>query len=145
MPSVNGTTSQQRLICNARSGMYTRIRISFVLLLSASAALASEFRGLWVDAFGPGFFNTNEVKKLVADCRKYNFNAVLVEMRRRGDAFYMPGPDNPDPRTTALPENFDALVEIINECHSGTPRIEVHCWLVSHFIWAWKAPPPQSN
>src|SRR5439155_26049964 len=45
---------------------------------------ASEFRGIWVDAFGPGFFNAAQVKKLAEDCRKYNFNAVLVEMRRRG-------------------------------------------------------------
>ena len=90
-----------------------------------------------------GFCTSNEVSRLVADCRAYNFNAVLVEMRRRGDAFYQPGPGNPDPRTTALAGDFDALAEIIRQCHTGTPRIEVHCWLVSHFVWAWKRPPEQ--
>lgn len=107
---------------------------------------AREFRGLWVDAFGPGFLNSNEVAKLVRDCHQYNFNAVLVEMRRRADAFYIPKPPNPDPRTTALTNDFDALAEIIALCHNATPRIEVHCWLVSHLIWSWdKKPPPQKR
>ena len=53
-------------------------------------ARAEECRGLWVDAFGPGFMNAQEVRQLVEDCRQYNFNTVFVQMRRRGDAFYMP-------------------------------------------------------
>jgi len=107
-----------------------------------SLASAPQFRGLWVDAFGPGFFNAAQVKKLAADCRQYNFNAVIVEMRRRGDAFYY---SNCDPRTTIINTNFDALAEIIEQCHTGTPRIQVHCWVVSHFIWAWEKPPSQPH
>src|SRR6266581_4410956 len=126
------------------------LRILFnVLLLFTGLPLwaqtRAEFHGLWVDAFGPGFLTSDQVKGLAQDCRKYNFNAVIVEMRRRGDAFYTPHPPNPDPRTSVLAEDFDALAEIIHECHSMTPRIEVHCWLVSHFIWSWKNPPPQKN
>lgn len=114
------------------------------LLATTLTAFASspEFRGLWVDAYGPGFFNAAQVRKLVADCRKYNFNAVVVEMRRRGDAFYN---SKYDPRTTIITTNFDALAEIIKQCHTGTPRIEVHCWVVSHFIWSWDKPPRQPN
>jgi hypothetical protein len=33
-----------------------------------------------------------------------------------------------------------ALAEIIREAHEGSPRIEVHCWVVSHFIWALDYP-----
>src|SRR5439155_23137409 len=68
--------------------------LAVLCLFGGNFALAAEFRGLWVDAFGPGFFNAAEVKKLASDCRQYNFNAVLVEMRRRGDAFYNPQPPN---------------------------------------------------
>jgi uncharacterized lipoprotein YddW (UPF0748 family) len=107
-----------------------------------SSASTPEFRGLWVDAFGPGFFNVEQVRKLVSDCRKYNFNAVIVEMRRRGDAFYN---SNYDPRTTSISTNFDALAEIIKECHTATPRIEVHCWVVSHYIWSAEKPPTQPD
>jgi uncharacterized lipoprotein YddW (UPF0748 family) len=114
-------------------------------LLVLPAAAQREFRGLWVDAFGAGFTNSEEVTKLAEDCRRYNFNAVVVEMRRRGDAFYMPHAPNKDPRTTVLADDFDALAEIIKECHSRTPRIEVHCWLVSHFIWSGTNAPSQAG
>src|SRR5688572_3986714 len=97
--------------------------LSFVTTLSAQ----TEFRGLWVDAWGPGFLSTNQITKLVEDCRTYNFNAVVVQMRRRGDAFYLPQLPNEEPRTKALAVDFDALQEIINQCHSGPKRIEVHC------------------
>jgi uncharacterized lipoprotein YddW (UPF0748 family) len=117
-----------------------RLLTCFVVV--GANASAGEFRGLWVDGFGPGFFNEQQVTKLASDCRKYNFNAVLVEMRRRGDAFY---DSKYDPRTTIIPTNFDALAAIIKECHTGTPRIEVHCWMVSHFIWAWEKPPTQRD
>jgi uncharacterized lipoprotein YddW (UPF0748 family) len=124
------------------SGVILRILAKASLCLILFRSGAAEFRGLWVDAFGPGFFNAEQVKKLAADCRKYNFNAVIVEMRRRGDAFYN---SNYDPRTTIITTNFDALAEIIKACHTGTPRIEVHCWVVSHFIWSWEKPPKQPN
>lgn len=114
-------------------------------LVAAQIAYAAEVRGLWVDAFGPGFFNAQQVKKLAEDCYKNNFNAVFVEMRRRGDAFYYPQAPNQDPRISIITTNFDALAEILRQCHTGSPRIQVHCWAVSHFIWAWDKPPAQTN
>ncbi len=126
-----------------KSNFVPALLLSCLLLHPGSITRASEFRGLWVDAFGPGFFNADEVKKLAADCRKYNFNAVFVQMRRRGDAFYFPKASNPDPRTALLDPDFDALGEIIKRCHGETPRIEVHCWLVNYFVWSSTEPPPQ--
>jgi len=72
-----------------------RLRLSPFLALSLAlmavhACSAGELRGIWVDDFGPGFFDPHQVKKLAENCRKHNFNAVFVEMRRRGDAFYFP-------------------------------------------------------
>lgn len=97
---------------------------------------ADEFRALWVDAWGSGFLTAGEVTTLVNRCRTYNFNAVIVQMRRRGDAFYVPQSPNGDPRTTVIAAGYDALQELINQCHTGTPRIEVHCWVVSNLIWS---------
>jgi uncharacterized lipoprotein YddW (UPF0748 family) len=121
----------------------------FISLLGAllstalnTPASSPEFRGLWVDAFGPGFLDAEQVKKLAADCRKYNFNAVIVEMRRRGDAFYN---STYDPRNPLITNSFDALTEVIKQCHTGTPRLEVHCWVVSHYIWSAEKPPPQPD
>ena len=110
----------------------------------AVGAQEAEFRGVWVDAWGAGFLDASQVTKLIADCRAYHFNAVVVQMRRRGDAFYVPQWPNTEPRTTAISPSFDALQEIITKAHTGTPRIEVHCWVTTQLIWSSTTPPSQS-
>ncbi len=112
--------------------------------MAIPAVRADEFRGVWVDAWGTGFLNSNEVTQLVADCRAYNFNAVVVQMRRRGDAFY--NQTFNDPKTTAIASGFDALQELINQAHDtsgGKPRIEVHCWVTTFVIWSSTSSPSQ--
>ena len=110
---------------------------SFVVSTNAAA----EFRGIWVDAWGTGFLTASQAQKLIADCRAYNFNAVFVQMRRRGDAFYIPQAPNLEPRTTAISGGYDALATLIAAAHSGSPRIEVHCWVTSNLIWSSGNPP----
>lgn len=115
-------------------------------VLSGSVpATAAEFRGFWVDAWNTGFLNATQVTNLVNHCKTYNFNAVVVQMRRRGDAFYMPQAPNQEPRTTAISGSFDALADLINKCHASNPRIEVHCWVPTMLIWSGSTPPPQSG
>ncbi|HWQ92437.1 MAG TPA: family 10 glycosylhydrolase [Clostridia bacterium] len=118
-----------------------------VLLASLQPARAQspEFRGLWVDAWGTGFLDANQVTQLVNDCRNYNFNAIVVQMRRRGDAFYNPGITGNDPKTTAINSSFDALADIINKAHNGTPRIEVHCWVTTFLVWSGTSQPSQTG
>jgi len=48
----------------------------------------AEFRAFWVDAFNPGFKTPQEVTKLIADAQRANANAIVAQVRRRGDAFY---------------------------------------------------------
>lgn len=110
--------------------------VAAVLLSSGSISSGEELRGMWVDAWGAGFLDQSQVTKLVQDARDHNFNALFVHMRRRGDAFYFPQPPNQDPRTTAIASDYDALAEIIAQAHSGSPRLEVHCWVVSNLIWS---------
>ncbi len=107
------------------------------------AAQGNEMRAVWVDAWGTGFLNASQVTQLIADCRTYNYNAIIVQMRRRGDAFYTPGINGNDPKTTAIASNFDALQDILTKARSGSPRIEVHCWVTTHVIWSSTTPPPQ--
>ena len=128
--------------------IYKRLRLTALAVCGASMTLtapAQEFRAFWVDAWGTGFLNASQVTTLVNHCRTYNFNAVVVQMRRRGDAFYMPQAPNGDPRTTAIASGYDALQELINQCNSGTPKIEVHCWVVSHLIWSDNVNPPTQS
>ncbi len=102
-----------------------------------------ELRGLWVDAWGNGFLNAAQSTQLISDCRKYNFNAIYVQMRRRGDAFYTPHAPNSDPKTTAISASYDALGDLVTKAHSGSPRIEVHCWVTANLVWSSPTPPSQ--
>lgn len=108
-------------------------------------AQSNEFRAVWVDAWGTGFLNASQVTQLIADCRTYNYNAIIVQMRRRGDAFYTPGITGNDPKTTAIAGSYDALQDILTKARTGSPRIEVHCWVTTHVIWSSLTPPSQAG
>ena len=122
---------------------FTGALLTLWLAISGTPAVANEFRALWVDAWGVGFFNSSQVDQLISDCRAYNFNAIIVQMRRRGDAFYNYTIN--DPKTTAIAADYDALQDLLNKAHAGSPRIEVHCWVITFPIWGSLTPPSQAG
>ena len=102
--------------------------------LTASAQV-QEFRALWVDAFHAGFRSSNEVTQLLTDARAANFNAVVVEVRKRGDAYYN---SNYEPKAADVsPQSYDPLADLVARAHdtNNGPRIEVHAWIVTYPIW----------
>lgn len=105
-------------------------------LLAALSSLAqdNEFRALWVDAWGSGFKSASEVTTLMNDLRAGNFNAVIVQVRRRGDAFYS---SNYEPRNSGIASGFDPLQDLITKGHDttgGKQRIEIHAWITTYPI-----------
>ena len=102
---------------------------------------APELRAVWVDAFHDGFKTAQQVDDLVAWARAANLNALFVEVRRRGDAYYLnsfePRAEDPD-----LPPGFDALQYLINTAHRGPQRLQVHAWLATLPIWYRHDSPP---
>lgn len=126
---------------------FHRLLAAFVVLFGSAGAFAqsNEFRALWVDAWGTGFLNATEASQLVADARAYNFNALVVQMRRRGDAFYNNLVSGNDPKTTAISSGYDALQDVITKAHDtsgGKKRVEVHCWVTTHVVWSSETTPP---
>lgn len=116
---------------------FAALLAAFILHVAMEAtAQTNEFRGLWVDAFNSGFKTSTQVSQLLADARAGNFNAVIVQMRRRGDAFYN---SNFEPKNSEVsPSTFDPLADLITKAHDtsgGKQRIEVHAWIVSFPIW----------
>jgi uncharacterized lipoprotein YddW (UPF0748 family) len=112
-----------------------------------SQAQTNEYRGYWVDAFGAGFRSATEVTTLINDLRAGRFNAVFVEIRKRGDAYYTPNTSYPDyePKATDMAAGFDSLADLITKAHDtsgGKQRIEIHAWLVTYPISG--ATPPSS-
>ena len=106
---------------------------------TAQAAGTPELRGLWVDAFHAGFKSRSEITRLIADARRGHFNALFVEVRKRGDAYY----DSLfEPRATDIQAGLDPLAELIQQAHAVTPRIEIHAWIVAYPVWASQTSSP---
>jgi uncharacterized lipoprotein YddW (UPF0748 family) len=104
-----------------------------------------ELRAVWVDAFHDGFKTPAQVDQLVAWARAANLNALFVQVRRRGDAYYAkslePRSEDPD-----LAPGFDALQYLIDKAHQGPQRLQVHAWLATLPIWSKRdAPPAAAN
>ena len=71
--------------------MKSLITILLTVLTAGMVAIsagAAEMRGLWVDAFHPGFKSAAETTEMVAKARDCNFNALFVQVRKRGDVYY---------------------------------------------------------
>ena len=103
--------------------------------LSASpsqAAAAPQYRALWVDAFHPGIKSAAQIEKLVADARRANINTLIVQVRKRGDAYFN---KSIEPRASDIQgaADFDPLDYLLRLAHSATPRIEVHAWVNVYF------------
>ena len=95
---------------------------------------APEFRAFWVDAYHNGFKDKQQVSRLVADVRAANCNVIVMEVRRRGDAYYN---SNIDPKAEEIAPGFDPLAEVIAQAHdtNAGPRLEVHAWIVAFPVW----------
>ncbi len=108
---------------------------------TAEALDPPELRAVWVDAFHDGFKTPAQVDDLVAWARAANLNALFVQVRRRGDAYYLKSvePRSEDP---ALAPGFDALQYLIDKAHQGPRRLQVHAWLATLPIWSNRDTPP---
>jgi len=96
-----------------------------ILLLCTSPPLyASEFRGLYVDAFHPGFKSHEEVTQMVNTAKEGNFNALIVQVRKRADAYYN---SQIEPKALDIAADYDPLADIIQQAHAD--GIQVHAWV----------------
>ena len=91
-----------------------------------------QYRAIWVDAFHDGMKSPAQVEKLVADAHRANLNALIVQVRKAGDAYFNKS-DEPRASDIQGPPDFDPLAYVIRLAHASNPRIEVHAWLNTFF------------
>lgn len=101
-----------------------RFILGLAVLAGATPLHAGEFRGLYVDAFHPGFKTPEQVTQLVTAARAANLNALIVQVRKRGDAYYTSAIE---PKASDISATCDPLAEIVRQAHAE--GIEVHAWL----------------
>lgn len=91
-----------------------------------------QLRGIWVDAFGPGFRTPAEIDALIADAEAMNLNTLFVQVVRRGDCFCLRSslPVAADP---ALVPGFDPLATLLERAHAA--GLQVHAWVITLALW----------
>lgn len=103
---------------------------SFALDTNAQRA---EFRAFWVDTFNTSLNTPEQVSAVVAQAKATNANALLLQVRRRGDAWYL---NTIEPVTTevAIQPGFDPLQDVIDKAHAE--GIEVHAFVIMSAIYS---------
>jgi uncharacterized lipoprotein YddW (UPF0748 family) len=130
-PVISSTiTSNQTVQTNSRAepSVGTKPRAS----AQTPKLLPLQLRGLWVDAFGPGFKTPLEVDKLVRDAQAMRVNALFVQISRRADCYCNKSsmPRTADP---IVPVGFDPLQDVLEKAHAA--GIQVHAWIISTSVW----------
>ncbi len=112
-------------------------RIPSRTVSSQKTGIPRQLRGLWVDAFGPGFKTPKEADQLIRDAKAMRINALFVQVGRRGDCYCNRAsvPRSADP---ALAPNFDPLEYTILRAHEA--GIQVHAWIITTAVWNVKFP-----
>ncbi len=95
-----------------------------------------EYRCIWADTWNASILNASQCQELITTCRSNNINAVIVEVRKVGDAYYH---SNLEPRATNISggSSFDPLgylLQIAHDTSGGQKYIEVHAWFVAQRI-----------
>lgn len=103
-------------------------------------AVAQELRGWWVDAFNTGFKTSAQVTQLIADARAARVNALFVQVRKRGDAYYN---SSFEPKASDVsPASFDPLADLLTKSRTGGTRVQIHAWVVTYNIWNGQSTTP---
>ena len=126
-------------------------RIAFLLLLLTTisafnvvtAQVRTEYRAFWVDTFNTNLNNHNDVVTVVNNAKAAKANALFVQVRRRGDSWYLNSLEPLGDRVPIQP-GFDPLQDILDVAHAE--GIEVHAFVIMSAIWG-RAPnlfPPEN-
>src|ERR1700730_12547548 len=86
---------------------------------------SAEMRGLWV--VRTALTSAASVDRVVADAERAGFNALFVQVRGRGDAFYR---SELVPRSEILapqPLDFDPLARLMERARAR--GLQVHAWM----------------
>src|SRR5215510_5739187 len=102
------------------------------IIVEASGQTAGQYRAFWVDTFNTPLNNHNDIVTVVNNAKMANANAILAQVRRRGDSWYLNSLE-PLPDFLPIAPGFDPLQDLINEAHSH--GIEVHAFVIVCAVW----------
>jgi len=110
---------------------------SLVLRLKPSAVPLIEGRAVWV--VRNQMTSPQNIERVVTRCADAGFNALFVQVRGSGDAYYM---SKTEPRASALssqPPDFDPLGYVLEKAHDR--GLQVHAWLNTFYVYPGASTP----
>ncbi|HOK55146.1 MAG TPA: family 10 glycosylhydrolase, partial [Armatimonadota bacterium] len=84
-----------------------------------------EFRGAWVTAWSNGFLTPEEADETIRLAKEANLNALFIQVRKVGDAYYKSSFEPRAKNIENLPD-YDPLAYVIEKAHAE--GLEVHAW-----------------
>src|SRR6476620_4433610 len=96
---------------------------------SFHAAAPEQTRALWVTR--TTLTSPESIRQMVAAANAGGFNTLLVQVRGRGDAYYM---GTLEPRATELAgkPDFDPLATVLQQAHAA--GLKVHAWVAVNLV-----------
>ncbi len=104
--------------------------------LGPQGGFTGQLRGFWVDAWNDGFKTPEQIAQLVRDAQTAHANALFVQVRRRGDAYYNKSIEPRAADSRLAPAPFDPLASLIQAAHNADPPLQVHAWVVVMPVWS---------
>lgn len=116
------------------------ILLLFLLPILAGPTAGSELRGLWVDAYHPGFKTPDETAEMVARAADCGFDTLFVQVRKRGNVYYK---SDIEPMAPDAEEGYDALADVLSRARKA--GLKVHAWIIVYEVhhdnkWVKTAP-----
>lgn len=90
----------------------------------------AETRALWV--LRTSLTTPESIATLVRSAREHGFNTLLVQVRGRGDAYYLGGVEPRPAELLRQPDTFDPLATVLEAGHAAGLR--VHAWVNVNLI-----------
>jgi len=115
------------------------LAVAAAVLTPVEATHKAEYRAFWVDTFNTVLFNGANVTTVVNNAVNARANAIVVQVRRRGDAWYRLGKSCAnsappcEPVFPSIVANFDPLADLIAKAHAQ--GIEVHAFVIVGALW----------
>ena len=115
------------------AGSALALALSLAARPGGAAAQPEEMRGLWV--VRTALVSPQAVDRVVDEAAEAGFNALFVQVRGRGDAFYASRLAPRSPLLERQPRDFDPFARLLARARAR--KMEVHAWvnvlLAAHF------------
>lgn len=118
--------------------MFKRVCLGLVCALAlgadpASAQESPQLRGFWVDTFNSPLNTPADAVAAVDGAVAANANALFVQVRRRGDVWFISAYES-KPDGVPIQPGFDPLAAIIQEAHAR--NIQVHAFVAVAAVYS---------